>query len=166
MRRWALLAIGALIFISGCTTPPHLKTADSSEAPPWHGRLAVQIASDAAQSAPQSFSAAFELSGNATAGELILYAPLGNIAAALSWSPQAAVMRARGEVTQYESLDALIQQALGTAVPVAALFAWLRGDPVMAAGWSADLSQKAAGRITARRTEPLPQAELRLVLEP
>jgi len=34
-----------------------------------------------------------------------------------------------------------------------------------AAGWRADLSQHANGRITARRTEPPPQAELRLVFE-
>jgi len=34
-----------------------------------------------------------------------------------------------------------------------------------AAGWSADLSQLESGRLTARRTQPLPAAELRLILE-
>jgi outer membrane lipoprotein LolB len=74
-------------------------------------------------------------------------------------------MRTQGEIRHYESLDALIKQAVGTEIPVVALFAWLAGDNMNVAGWSADLSQHAEGRITARRTEPTPIAELRLILE-
>lgn len=90
---------------------------------------------------------------------------MGSTAAALSWSAQTAVMRTQGEVRSFESLDALIKQAVGTEIPVAALFAWLAGDNMIAAGWSADLSQHANGKITARRVQPVPLAELRLVLE-
>ena len=113
----------------------------------------------------QSFSAEFELTGNAQAGELTLYTPLGSTAAALSWSPQTARMRTNGEFHYFESLDALIRQAVGTEIPVVALFAWLAGDNMVIAGWSADLSHHANGRITARRTQPAPVAELRLVLD-
>jgi outer membrane lipoprotein LolB len=127
----------------------------------WHGRLAVRVESEQ----PQSFAAEFELTGNAQAGALTLYTPVGSTAAALSWSAQTAVMRTQGEVRSFESLDALIKQAVGTEIPVAALFAWLAGDNMIAAGWSADLSQHANGRITARRAQPVPLAELRLVLE-
>lgn len=99
------------------------------------------------------------------AGELILYTPLGSTVAALSWSSGSALMRTNGEVRHFESLDALIKQAVGVEIPVAALFAWLAGDRMAASGWDADLSQHDQGRITARRMAPAPLAELRLVLE-
>ena len=131
----------------------------------WRGRLAVRVEADFPPSQPQSFSAAFELTGTPLAGELTLFTPLGTTAATLSWSTQTAVMRSNGNIRIFESLDALIKQALGTDIPVTALFAWLAGDNVQVAGWRADLTQHADGRITARRTEPTPVAELRLVLE-
>lgn len=127
--------------------------------------MAVRIDADLPQSQAQSFSAQFELVGNAQAGSLTLFTPLGSTAAALSWTPETAVMRTNGEVRQFNSLDDLIKQAVGTDIPVAALFAWLAGDNRVVAGWSADLAQQANGRITARRYQPSPAAELRLVLE-
>lgn len=75
-------------------------------------------------------------------------------------------MRSNGDVRYFASLDELIKQAVGTEIPVVALFAWLAGDNMNVKGWHADLTQHAKGRITARRTEPAPVAELRLVLEP
>lgn len=155
----------ATLFIAGCAIPTRAIAPNQSELAPWRGRLAVRVESEQAQSQPQSFAAGFELTGTPREGELTLYTPLGNTAAALSWSPQAAVMRTNGEVRHFESLDALIRQAVGTEIPVDALFAWLAGDNMTVAGWRADLSQHADGRITARRTEPAPQAELKLVLE-
>ena len=117
------------------------------------------------QAQPQSFTAEFELTGSSQTGELILYTPLGTTAATLSWTPLTAVMQTNTEIRTFESLDALIKQAIGTDIPVLALFAWLAGDDKKVAGWRADLSQHADGRITARRIEPAPVAELRLVLE-
>lgn len=155
------IIIFATIFIAGCAAPTRAIVSNESEVSLWRGRLAVRVESEQ----PQAFSAGFELTGNAQAGELTLYTPLGNTAAALSWSPQTAVMRSNGDVRHFESLDALIKQAVGTEIPVVALFAWLAGDNMAVAGWSADLSDHANGRITARRTQPAPLAELRLVLE-
>lgn len=151
----------ATLFIAGCAVPTRASISKQSDVSLWHGRLAVRVESDQ----PQSFAAEFELTGNAQTGALTLYTPMGSTAAALSWSAQTAVMRTQGEVRSFESLDALIKQAVGTEIPVAALFAWLAGDNMIAAGWSADLSQHANGRITARRAQPVPLAELRLVLE-
>ena len=74
-------------------------------------------------------------------------------------------MWTQGQERHFESLDALVQQAVGTDIPVAALFAWLAGTPMSTTGWTADLTQHAQGRITARRTSPLPGAELRLILD-
>lgn len=155
----------ATIFIAGCAAPTRAGISNQSEVSLWRGRLAVRVESSPPQSQPQAFSAEFELTGNSQAGELTLYTPLGSTAAALSWSAQTAVMHSNGEVRYFESLDALIKQAVGTEIPVVALFAWLAGNNMVVAGWSADLSQHANGRITARRTDPAPLAELRLVLE-
>lgn len=155
----------ATLWLAGCAVPRGSGSAGQPEAAPWHGRLALRIEADPPEAESQTFSAGFELIGNARVGELTLYTPLGSTAAALSWSPQAAVLRSNGEVRHFESLDALLKQAIGTEVPVAALFAWLAGDNLTVAGWRADLSQHANGRITAQRTQPAPLAELRLVFE-
>lgn len=168
MRRLAFfgtLLAGATILIAGCALPARAPGTIDSNLTVWRGRLSVRV--DSAQAPPQaqSFSAAFELSGSAQAGELALYTPLGSTAAALAWSPQTATLRSNDEVRHFESLDALIKQALGTDIPVSALFSWLAGDDVAAAGWRADLSQHAFGRIIARRTQPAPLAELRLILD-
>lgn len=149
----------AIFFIAGCAIQPAAR--DLNQYASWRGRIALRIDSDQ----PQSVSAGFELVGNAQAGELTLLTPLGTTALSLIWSKQTAVMRSNGEVRYFNSLDSLIKQAIGTDIPVEALFAWLSGDSMDVSGWSADLSQYASGRITARRTEPSPLAELRLVLE-
>ncbi len=151
----------AIFSIAGCAVPTRASVSDQSEVSLWRGRLAVRVESEK----PQSFSAGFELTGSSRVGQLNLYTPLGSTAAALSWSSQTAIMRSNGDVRYFESLDDLIKLALGTEIPVEALFAWLAGDNMAVAGWSADLSQHANGRITARRTAPAPVAELRLVLE-
>jgi outer membrane lipoprotein LolB len=136
-----------------------------AEASVWRGRLAVRVEADPPKAQAQALTAGFELSGNAQAGELTLFTPLGSTAAALSWTSSAAIMRSNGEVRHFESLAALIRSAVGTEVPVAALFTWLHDENITAAGWSADLSQYASGRITARRLQPAPVAELTLLLE-
>jgi outer membrane lipoprotein LolB len=75
-------------------------------------------------------------------------------------------LRTPTDIRSYASFDEMIVQVLGSEIPVNALFSWLKGQPVSASGWQADLSDLAAGRITAKRTQPAPLAELRLTLEP
>ena len=115
---------------------------------------------------PQSFSAGFELSGDATEGVLTLYTPLGTTLAALSWNASGSTLQRGAERSQYSSLPELMRQTLGAELPVPALFGWLAGRPGDAPGWQADLSQRPQGRIRARRHDPAPAAELRLQLEP
>ena len=155
--------IFAIVSVAGCAIPVRVKGENDTDVLPWRGRMAIQIESELAQ--PQSFSAGFELSGNSQTGELTLYTPLGSTAAALTWADGEAILRSQGEVRYFDSLDALIKKAVGTELPVAALFAWLAGENVAIAGWNADLSQHVNGRIVARRVNPAPVAELRLVLE-
>ena len=66
---------------------------------------------------------------------------------------------------QADSLDALIQELLGTSLPIAALFDWLQGKNTQASGWQADLANRDNGKIVAQRLSPLPEAMLRIVLD-
>ena len=107
----------------------------------------------------------FELRGSAESGELTLTSPLGSMLAVLAWAPGSADLRNNGQTRGFASVDALVAQATGAAIPVAALFDWLRGPTRRCAGWQADLSQLAEGRLRAHRSEPTPPADLRVVLD-
>lgn len=95
----------------------------------------------------------------------MLLNPLGNIVARVQWSPGQASAQQGTQTRQASSLDELTQDLLGTSLPIAALFDWLQGKPTVAAGWQADLDGRSEGRILARRTDPLPEASLRIVLD-
>ncbi|MBV8618367.1 MAG: hypothetical protein JOY84_05850 [Curvibacter sp.] len=152
------LALG--MALSGCANRPDLAPG-ASPPPAWSGRLAVKIDS----APPQSFTASFELKGSAEQGSLGLYTPVGSTVAWLEWSPGHAELQARGERRQFDSVDALVAEATGTPLPLPALFHWLRGQPDEQGDWSADLSRIGEGRLVARRLQPLPEAELRVILD-
>lgn len=162
-RRWAhwLTALVIAVAATGCASPPRTPGPGAADTGPWSGRLALQVKDNPSQ----SFSAMFELKGNAQAGELSLSSPLGNTLALLAWAPGAATLHSNGQTQQYESVDALVTRATGSAIPVAALFDWLRGIDTPVAGWRADLSQVGQGRLAALRQQPPPEADLRVVFE-
>jgi outer membrane lipoprotein LolB len=157
LRAATAAASGLLLALAGCAVAP---SRPEPSGPRWSGRLALQI-----EGQPEgSFTASFDLRGSARAGELELFTPLGGTAAWLQWAPDQARLRAPGQPErQAASLDDLLVQAIGTALPVATLFDWLAGIPSVAAGWQADLSGRAEGRLRARRLTP-PAADLRIVL--
>ena len=158
MRR-LLSCVLALGLLAGCASAP--RTPVDALLGPWSGRLALQVQDNASQ----SFSAAFELKGTAREGELALFDPLGNTVALMTWLPDSATLTTNGETRQFRSVNSLVASATGSALPVAALFDWLRGIDTPVTGWQADLSQLAQGRLSAQRLQPPPLAELRLVLE-
>jgi outer membrane lipoprotein LolB len=154
-------ALLSLLVLAGCATPPTPSEPVDAVNGPWSGRLALKV-----QDQPgDSFSAGFELKGNARAGELTLYTPLGGTLALLSWQRDFATLRTSSETRQFPSVDSLIAHVTGAAIPIAALFDWLRGMETRVPGWQADLTQLAQGRLSAKRLEPRPEADLRLVLE-
>lgn len=158
-----LLCLLTLFFVAGCAVPK--PSPESADMPSWNGRLSVRV--EATESlASQSFSSAFELQGKAEQGQLHFYTPLGSTAAAIVWTREQATLRSGSDVQSFRDIDALIARVLGTPVPVSALFAWLAGDPASLDGWQVDQSQFDSGKITARRTSPAPQAEIRVILEP
>lgn len=166
-RRRKILLSGlcsATFGITGCAIAPKVTDFDSTSSI-WRGRLAVRVEADESNRFGHSLTAGFELTGNAIEGELTLYTPIGGTAAVLTWSKIDATLFSQSERRHFPSLKALIEQAIGTDVPVEALFAWLAGANAFVEGWTVDLTNHLNGRITAIRTHPGPATELRVVLE-
>ena len=76
-------------------------------------RLALQVKDQASQ----SFAAMFELRGTAESGELTLTSPLGGTLAVLAWAPGSATLRSNGRTRSFPSVEALVTQATGAAIP-------------------------------------------------
>ena len=173
MIRRALARLPPLVaaaLLAACATPP------APGGPAWtSGRLSVRVAASA-QQASQSMSAAFELRGNGQSGELRLNSPLGTRLAQARWAPGVAVLETSDGERRFETLDELSRQALGEALPLAALPDWIAGRPWPAAphqaridgfeqlGWSVLLARQAEGWIEARRATP-PEVEVRVRLD-
>ena len=155
-RRWIGAAL--LATLAGCATPPTSAPQDNV----WSGRLALSVAAEP----PQSMSAAFELRGDAREGELALLSPLGQTVAVARWSPSGATLQQGDRTIAYAHMNELTEHLTGAALPLPALFQWLRGWATDVPGWSADLSGHRDGRILAQRLTPLPRAELRIRLQP
>ncbi|HEU4457909.1 MAG TPA: outer membrane lipoprotein LolB [Methylibium sp.] len=136
------------------------------------GRLAVQVEGDA----QRSFSSAFELSGSAERGRLVLTSPLGTQMGRAEWSPGRAELDDGRQQRHYADLQDLAEQALGERVPIAALFDWLRGRPTPGApsepqpggfeqlGWRVDVSRRDAGLVEAKR-DSTPRVTVRARLD-
>lgn len=175
-RRRGCVALLAAALLAGCAQfrPP------GGQPPPtdrFEGRLAVQIDGDS----DRSFSAGFELQGDADRGELRLNGPLGTGAAQARWAPSlGAELQSGGQTRYFTDLDALATEALGEPVPLAALFDWLRGRAWSARpsgsrgdggpgfdqlGWRIDTSRQADGLLVARRLTPLPMVTVRVRLD-
>lgn len=163
VRRMAghlILLSMCLAWLPACVQLPRASGGHADQAV-WSGRLSLQVHSEPAQ----SFTGGFELKGSPSSGELVLNSPLGNTLLAARWSPVQAVLYSSGQARSFSSIDALIEQSTGAALPVAALFDWVDGKATSLNGWTADLQQQAEGRISARRSSPLPKTELRIVLD-
>ena len=174
------LTLAALL--SACAThPPAL---------PGHvysGKLAVRT--DAAPDQPsRAVSGQFELSGNASDGQLILTSPLGTTLARARWSdpvgsqgvPSKIELESDAGTTHYATLEDMMQRAIGDQLPLPAMFDWLSGHPWPNApvtrggakgsfdqlGWHVDLAQFRDNRlIDAQRAQPVPALHVRVKLD-
>ena len=159
-RLFFLLALAAHL-LAGCSTTAIENRREGPPSDSWSGRMALNLATEP----PQAFFATFELKGTADAGELSLISPLGNVVAEMRWAPGDARLRNGQTTHQADSVEALSREATGTALPIQALFDWLKGVGTTAGGWQPDLSQLGQGRLRARREVPAPVAELKLILD-
>lgn len=161
-RRRFVAAASALatLAMTGCASRPPAPAPAPGQRQ-WSGRFSLRVDSDP----PRHFSAQFELRGGPSAGEMEIISPLGGTLATLRWAPGLARLTSPQGQDDFESLDALTQQVLGTPVPVAVLFDWLDGRAGDAPGWSADFAARASGRIVIQRHAPAPGALLRVQLQ-
>ncbi|MDZ7939248.1 MAG: lipoprotein insertase outer membrane protein LolB [Rhodoferax sp.] len=149
----------ATFLLAACAIPTRAtRTFDAIDQ--WQGRIAIKVAGDT----PQSLSADFELGGDAQTGSLLLLSPLGTTVAQLEWAPGVAQLRQGSSTQQFASLDALVLQATGTELPVAALFDWLHGTATEAPGWRVDLQELPQGKLQAWRDDSKAPASLRILL--
>ena len=160
------LALAALIGgFNGCASIAPNPTAVVVGA--LSGRISVRV-DEPDMAASRNMSAAFELSGNAQSGELALSTPLGTMLARARWQPGSVALSTPQGETQHADLAALTREVLGEALPVAALFDWLRGRPWPGAsstplsnadsgfaqlGWNVDLAQFSDALVVARRAQ-------------
>ncbi len=158
--RTPVAVAAAALLLAGCAQIPRDAPSAGQEA--RTGRLALSVPDQPSQ----SFSAGFDLRGRPQAGQLTLLNPLGGVLARLDWQPGSAELQTPGRAPQrFDSLEAMVEQATGAPIPVAALFDWLAGTATPVPGWQVDLSQLADGRLRAQRLAPPPQADLRVVLD-
>lgn len=179
-RRAACLALGVWPVLAsvGCATlapPPAVPTPLARHAASLSGRLALSVAATP-EHAAQSFNAAFELSGHAEQGGLDLSTPLGTVLATARWAPGEALLTLPQGQQRHSDLDALTRALLGEALPVTALFDWLRGRPWPGApaettatgftqiGWAVDLSRFDAAWVHLHRSAA-PEVTLRARLD-
>jgi outer membrane lipoprotein LolB len=135
--RWTLgdavkvwLLAGAAWLLAGCATltPPTADAGAPHDPTLIEGRLAVQVQALGDQPA-QSLAAPFTLQGDERAGSLALSTPIGTMLARAVWQPSVATLTTPQDTRQYPNLDAMADDLLGQAVPMAALLSWLRGQP-------------------------------------
>ena len=157
----------AALVLVGCSTlaPPD----DQSSVELLAGRMSVQVAATETKPA-HSLSASFELSGTPQQGRFDMNTPLGSTVARARWSPEAVVLDTPQGQTRHENLEEMTRVVVGEALPVPALFDWLRGRPWPGAvsvaavapepagfsqlGWRVDLSRFDEARLVARRASP------------
>ena len=162
--RWGASVVLAT-WLSACSTPPPTPQKEVA-LPQWSGRMALQITAPGPDASAQSFSASFYLQGSPVQGRLEVFNPLGTQVAALSWGQGWAQLQQGEQLRRSAALSDLVRISLGAEIPIDALFAWLQGRPIQVSGWQVNLSQYAQGRISAQRWEPLPQAQLKIILQP
>lgn len=157
-----IAGLSSSLALLGCSTPATPTRSANPEAL-WSGRLGLQIHESSDQA--QSFSASFQLQGAPQQGSLAIFNPFGSQVAHLQWQPGQAFLQQGSQQIRSASLEELLIHSTGTALPVAVMFDWLQGQPTALDGWNVDLSRYSEGRITAHRTQPAPEATLRLILQ-
>nr|WP_295787095.1 lipoprotein insertase outer membrane protein LolB [Rhodoferax sp.] len=160
-RIFTVIFATAIVFIAGCANPTRARGPSDQNDSYWQGRLALKVHS----TPEQAFSADFELQGNAEAGTLSFFYPLGSTAARMQWNAAGAQLQTTGAPQRFESLDALTLHTTGATLPVASLFAWLKGNESPTPGWQVDLQGLPQGRLNAQRLAPEVPADLKIILE-
>lgn len=173
MRVWMWsLALAVLPACSTWQPPPAelpLAATDGTTQPGlrFSGRMSLRLDAWASEPARgESFQ--FDLQGTASAGVLDISTPFGTLVASVRWSPAGASLLTPEGAQVFDSIDALLVQALGEPLPVHTLMQWLAGHPAPDAphnalspshpeqhfqqlGWEVDLQELHLGTLQAQR---------------
>lgn len=124
-KAWWLTGLLCLL-LSACATSPQIGAGAGGSAFERAGRFALSVNNfNGKQEAVQG---GFVWHDNGPTLMLDLLNPLGNTLARVQVEPrQATLTRSNGETTQAQHPDALVEQVLGSPIPVAGLRDWLRG---------------------------------------
>jgi outer membrane lipoprotein LolB len=164
------LLVATTLALAGCAS-----LRPRQDPPDLAGRLVVRVDASA-QTPSRSFSADFDLRGNADRGTLRLSGPLGATLAEVRWLPGRAELADAQGTRAFDTLDAMTQELFGEALPLVALIDWLRGRPWPGApnvkssdgfeqlGWRIGLGGFADGLLHATR-ERAPGVSVRARLE-
>jgi outer membrane lipoprotein LolB len=151
LRKWlarysTLMCAGLMcVFLAACATPQRIGGAGVSEAFERTGRFALTVThSGGGQDAVQG---GFAWRDDGRELTLDLANPLGSTLARVQVVPGHALLtRSNGAQEQASGPDALVEQVLGSPMPVAGLRDWLRGRT--GASSSSQLEKNDAGQIT------------------
>ena len=134
--------IGALV--AGCASPPRIDEAAAGPSFDRTGRFALLV--ERRKSEQEAVQGGFAWRDTSSVQRLDLANPLGNTLARIDLQPGRAVLtRSNGAVEQASSPDALVEQVLGSPIPVAGLRYWLQGR--LAPGPSEHVEKDADGRL-------------------
>ncbi|NYT64177.1 outer membrane lipoprotein LolB [Alcaligenaceae bacterium] len=114
------------LFLAACATPPKTGGDNTAQGFERSGRFALSVNYfDGKQDAVQG---GFVWRDTGQALELDLLNPLGNTLARVQVEPgQATLIRSNGATEQAAHPDALVEQVLGSPIPVGGLRDWLQG---------------------------------------
>jgi len=175
----------AMAVLAGCASPPSIEGVAEGPSFDRGGRFALLVEHrDGKQDAVQG---GFAWRDTAGGQRLDLANPLGNTLARIDVQPGRALLtRSDGTTEAAADPDALVEQVLGSPIPVGGLRDWLRGR--LAPGPSEHVEKDADGRLSRfaqngwrvelsrydelgprllrlRRTEPARDISLRLVID-
>jgi outer membrane lipoprotein LolB len=145
--RAVLLCFAVSCGITGCVSfPSSRESVNSSQAPAYHphfelaGRISV-MKGQHGESGHLRWVRSQEMQ------EIALLSPLGQTVAEISQpDKQSATLRTGGEMRSAPTFDALVQGALGTAVPIHDLAYWIQGVTDIQSGQAAINESDSAGR--------------------
>ena len=154
----ALTLVFCTFMLCACQTPGTKTQHQTTPTPGSHfeGRLLIEIQSTPAK----RISASFELDTDVNSGELRLLGPFGTTSALITWSQASALLQSNDmspPTRLYPSLSALVQQWLGTELPLQNILRWLEGQDEQIPGWQLmDLggNTKVALKLSGPQSEP------------
>lgn len=190
MTHRLLLASCVLLTLGACSTwrpaPAHVPVAPASDARAtatagrWSGHLGLKLAAWNTQPA-RGDSFHFDLQGHSQAGVLDISTPFGTLVASVRWTPEGASLLTPDETQVFGSMEELMVQAVGEALPVSTLMFWLKGQPdpqlpvtwthgralplqFEQSNWQVDASELAQGVLRAQRPPQAQQRGAQLVI--